>query len=53
MVQNLRFAQGRTQQPQVKLAEIIGEEGTHNCYGHQSFRDTSNKVLQAMKPQVN
>ena len=30
-----------------------GEEGTHNCYGHQAFRDTSNKLLKEKNPKVN
>ena len=30
-----------------------GEEGNHNCYGHQAFRDTSNKMLKEKSPKVN
>ena len=29
------------------------EEGTHNCYGHKAFRDTSNKLLKTKSQKVN
>jgi hypothetical protein len=29
-----------------------GEEGTHNVYGHQAFRDTNNKLLKGKNPQI-
>ena len=29
------------------------EEGTHNCYGHLDFRDTSNKLLKEKNPKLN
>jgi hypothetical protein len=30
-----------------------GEEGSHNCYGHQAFSDTSNKLWTEKSTKVN